>query len=1191
MSSSFSSFNDLKNMFEKRIQNAGKANNNKNVIQKSQTLMDDNPIVQKLKTQRSEVKLKIPNKNEPSKKEIEFNKKEAIQIMIKTDNFKKEDKNKKNIKENKDTKENKDNKEKKNNIQENKEKKITSNLRESKINKNNKDQKKEAKESNALKESIKIKDNKEVKEKAQKKENKNLKDEKNDKNTDKKNIDLKKSLNNLDKKENKKEEKNVINEKTDKEKKIEKQEKEQSPKKNEEKKVESKRESKEIENSNLNIDLKEDYLENLDDFKNKKNYRYNFKNIDRGNYYFKNRYIEEKLNEINKTIKEKINLSRQSSSLINDSNYEKENEKRKCNTEFLLIKEKAIISFNLKKYEESFQYLKNSGVIKNEEEFGTFLLVISGFDKFILGEFLAKEKPPNDTKVVLFSFLNSIDMDFKRVTFLDSLRFLLSRLVLPKDANLILVIMETFSEIIMEKNKNDEEFIRIFKNNDSIYLLISTILALNTMFTRKDIKNMNVIKKEEFKSMNKDIEPSYSDDLYEKLKKEPISLYGDYNEDIYKKLSTLAQVKTKDINSTKLDTLKRVVTQDKDKDDGAFREIESKEINNNNNDKEIEDNNNETKDNNIETNIMEQQYYEFIQDFMDLDIVRKTLRGSYNRKNSFNININLINFNEDDKKLLSKPNKFYRIQGSSTPIIREFIVFEDFKKLAFDKTIDVTKPKYKKFIEISDINDVYLGIDHGENIKKYIKVYPQDKQLSNNFISIIYNNHKEQIDLKTDDTNLAITWYKAMKSLLIKTKNKDEKTKIANSINKLKEIRDKISSIWEENILTHWNDYMKYIIVKIYEKNNYFHNILIPSERQAKLVLLDEKKTLNAKTIEDFLKEINDKLNKNSYNKLEYNEFLCLCYLGFPHKMRKTIWKIGIENNLGFTKSLYMYYQADLNKQKIDFCELDFRYRENSNVQLNPDYKLNQIIIDIIKIRYIFLQEINVQKLDENELMKKVYNITVSFNLIRFDIPYNKGIVSLVYFFLLTGLDEINCFICISNLICSRNIYKLYLGEEESIKKKINFFNKLLKNYAEKVFEHLQKLEINPELYLIPWFERLFTQSLDFHLLLHVFDLYLFNGDYILFQTALTIIKLVEEDLLNLTVSEVFKMLKRLPIKYTELNFFEVFKSFNCIRDEYITWNKNNLLKLQKQEIEIQITKDIYDNSIREIENSSKNEK
>ena len=70
-------------------------------------------------------------------------------------------------------------------------------------------------------------------------------------------------------------------------------------------------------------------------------------------------------------------------------------------------------------------------------------------------------------------------------------------------------------------------------------------------------------------------------------------------------------------------------------------------------------------------------------------------------------------------------------------------------------------------------------------------------------------------------------------------------------------------------------------------------------------------------------------------------------------------------------------------------------------------------------------------------------------------------------------------------------------------------------------------------------------------------------GEYILFQTAITIIKLLEEDLLNLTISEVFKLLKRLPKKYTDLEFFEKFKNYNCISEEFIRWNKHYLLKEQ----------------------------
>ena len=957
------SFNQIKNLLEQRVQN--KANQNQKINKTSKKVIDksnqnikttkkdikkeddeEDDIIQKSQTlevnqymQKKIAMLKLDNnqknkiiKNEPMKKETQVKKNESASIQQKPDNKNKEEKSTKNINNNKD-------KQVKTDVKQNDNKYIKD------TKETNKDKKNENKESKDTK-TPKEKENKESKENKATKSDKKVEGHinKESKEIDQKKENLLISHRIPEIKEDLKQKKNNCLRHTF------------TKKENNDNEEESNIKQKQTFNNIPFISAKS--TEKLNSKKNKSEQSkkgkdkkpYNFDNIKKGNNHFKERYVEEKIDEIELNIKRmtvsgnilKVEKSLPSST-SNINNYEKESEKRKCNTEFLLIKEKAIISFNLKKYEESFNYLKSSGVIKNKAEFGEFLLVISGFDKFILGEFLAKEKPPNDKKEVLFSFINAIDMNYKKINFLDCLRFLLSRLVLPKDANLILVIMETFSHIFYEKNKNDENFIRIFNNNDAIYLLISTILALNTMFTRKDIKNMNIIKKEEFKSMNKDIDPTYADELYETLKQKPISLIGDYNEEIYKKLSALAQVKTKEINSQKLETLKRVISSN----------IEDKEASNDKDNNDDNNNQNKVKDKNqeneqiIEKNIMEQQYYEFIQDFMDLDIVRKTLRGNYYRKKSFNINTNLINFNEEDKKLLSRPNKFYRIQGSSTPTLREYIVFDDFKKLAHDKTIDTTKQKYKKYIEISDINDVYIGIDHGENLKKYIKAYPEEKKLSNNFISIIYNNHKEQIDIKTDDVNLALLWFKAMKSLLIKTKTKDEKIKIANAIDKLKEIRAKIEFIWKEYLSRHWGDYGKYIIVKNYEKYNYFHKILIPSEKQSKFDLLDEKKTLNAKTIEDFLKEIIDRFNKNSNFKLEYYEFSCLCYLGFPHKIRKKMWEICIENNLGLTKSLYLYYQEELNKENIDFCELDFKYRENSNIPLNPDYKLNQIIIDI----------------------------------------------------------------------------------------------------------------------------------------------------------------------------------------------------------------------------------------------------
>ena len=914
-------------------------------------------------------------------------------------------------------------------------------------------------------------------------------------------------------------------------------------------------------------DSRSDSLDNLDidqmmEDQEENDIKYNFKNIDDGKQNIKERYIKEKLEEINTTIQQMSHKKeiekdfnwdiRQSAPLMksksNFENYEKESERRKCETEFLLIVEKAIISFNLKKYLESYKYLENSGVIKNLSEFGKFLLVVNGFDKGILGEFLAKEKPPNQRKTVLNSFITTMDLNYKNNSFLECLRFLLTRIILPKDANLILVIMDTFSEKFFTCNKKDTKFVEIFCNINAIYLLVSTILALNTMFTRKDIKNMNIIKKEEFKSMNKDINANYLDELYEELKKKPISLSDDYNEEIYKKLAPLVLVRNKDMAMKNLDTLSKEKKAEKDDDEED--------------DNENNDTNNEQNNLNMISGV-EQQYFEFVQEFMDLDIVRKTLRGNYNRKKSYSMNTNLLYFNQQDKNLLAKPNKFYKISGSSAPILREFIVFDDFKKLANEKTIEPNQQKFKKFIEINDINDVYIGQGHGDNIKKYIKAYPQEEKLVNNFISIVFNDHKEQLDIKSDNLSLALQWFKAMKSLVIQTKRKKEELKVSKETEKQNEIREKITSIWDEYILLDLDNYMRYIIIKCYEKFNLFQSIIPQPEKISKLDLFDEKKVLNAKTIEDFLKEINDRFERNGKSKLEYQEFSSLCYLGFPHKYRKKMWKIFIGNDLSITKKMYIFYQKDLMENVLDFGDMDLKLRENANVQFSQDFKLNQILMDIIKSRYIFIQEINKQNLDDDELLQMIYNITYVFNIIRSDIPYNKGIVLLAYLFLLAGFSEIKSFKYITNLICSRNIIKFYVGDTDTINKYLKFFTKLLEKYAKEVFDHLNKLEIKPELYLIPWIEKLFTQSLDYDILLHVFDLYIVNGEYILFQTAITIIKLLEEDLLNLTISEVFKLLKRLPKKYTDLEFFEKFKNYNCINDEFVKWNKNNILQEQ----------------------------
>jgi hypothetical protein len=212
----------------------------------------------------------------------------------------------------------------------------------------------------------------------------------------------------------------------------------------------------------------------------------------------------------------------------NEEMFNNKSEYRKYNSLFLLLLEKSIFTFNLKKYDESYNILLQENIINSKQEFGEFLLVVNGYNKYILGTFLAKDKPPNDQKEIINGFINSIDLKFlqksKTNDFLECLRFLLSRIQLPEDSNLILQLMEVYSNCLFNTNKDNKDFISKYSSVNSIYLLISTILALNTMITRKDIKNMNIIKKKQFVEMNNEVDTIEAQNIYEELEKNPISM-------------------------------------------------------------------------------------------------------------------------------------------------------------------------------------------------------------------------------------------------------------------------------------------------------------------------------------------------------------------------------------------------------------------------------------------------------------------------------------------------------------------------------------------------------------------------------------------------------------------------------------------------------------------------------------------
>ena len=873
-----------------------------------------------------------------------------------------------------------------------------------------------------------------------------------------------------------------------------------------------------------NLEMEKDpFTFNENNYKDRK---YDKDTIELGKKFFRFRYIKNKSKKSGD-----INEKKEGDSL-SQNNHDKERSLRKYNSDFILIIEKSILSFNVKNYKESFEFLLSSGIINNKGEYGEILLVVSGFDKFLIGEFLAKQKFPNDEKQVLNNFIEFINMSEQEIKFIDCLRFLFSRLILPKDANLILEIMDKFSINYFDINKKSSDFVDIFKSSDKIYLLVSTILALNTMFTRKDIKIKNVIKKDEFIKMNSEVSKNFLEKLYDELKKNPIIMSDDYNESMYRKLAPLV----KEEETVKLD----------------IKPYKSSNINDENrksnpNEEKIEENNSNNNINKIgekvsKDNALEEQTPEEEEEFDELcdEEPKKDLE-----KKEFSLKTNFQNFTEEDEKILKTPHKFYRITGTNKTSQKEYILSDDKRKLYYDK-------KQRKYYEIKNMVDAFNGINHGHNsnIKKYLKSNPSEEQFSSNFISLIFSSDKDQIDLMADDLESALLWFKSIKSLIIKYGKKSNKDK-----SKLYEaaIKRKCQFLWND-LLKKWDIYGKFLIIKLMERNKY---IFKEDKQNANSI-----KNFTYKSILNYLKNIKSK-KVDKEKEVDYNEFFTIYYAGLPSNIRNKIWQILIGNPCGIIANTYELIKKKI--PNINFNDLEIDIQNNKNYC--QDIISNKIINEIISMKdLIFNKESKNTNNELNLLMTKTYNIARVFFIFRPDIPYNKNIISLIFLFLNIFEDEANIFCNIANLICS-DFLKIFIGDENEIKNYCSFFSGLLKNYLDKIEKHFSKLEISPQLYIVPWFEELFTRTLSYKILLRVFDLYLINGEIVLYQTSLAILNILEEDLLNVTINDVFKILERFPENVPENDLIGKIRDYSCIKKEFFAWKLENELAAQKSDL------------------------
>ena len=835
---------------------------------------------------------------------------------------------------------------------------------------------------------------------------------------------------------------------------------------------------------------------NNEDIKNKTIIlrRYNEETIKLGKQFFKNRYLNKKIqsilqNEKNKKENNTIRL------------FDIEKIKKQYLKLYLNKVEKAIFCFNLKTYMDSYNILLSNEIIETLEEFGEFLLVVNGFDKFILGEFLAKTKKPNENNIILKSFINSIN--FKNTSFIRGFKFFLTRLNLPKDANLILDIMNYFSIVFYNDNINT----KLYKDANSIYLLCSTTLAVNTMFVRTDIKNINKITKEQFIEMNNEVDKDTVINIYDDLKKHNIIWIQDYNEAIYRRLGIIVKEKESDNNTIN-------------------------EKNNNNN----ENNSNNNNDNNDEMN--DQEYEKRINEYKN---------RYFQERKTLVTNSTLHKISNDDYNLLIEGEYFYKFINKFNNGENKYIKLTNDLNIVMLEKKDTKKLDLSKSINILDIKDVIMGI-HNSNLNI------DESEDKNLFFSIIT---KDKIfNFKGKNIEIVAKWHNAIKNLLNAVNNLEKKNdKKCNEENK--KINSLIDNIWI-SVIKNWDFYGNFFLSQIKSKRNYNYNLY-------KTLNIDEEN--DEKKIN--LKDIYNKITNNK--KITKQELFYIYENGIPKKLRNKIWSFLIGNKCGITKDLFNYYlkkieQVDfieLGKNYVKNQKIKINNDESINKLINDILNIgnlfNKEIINcnlvIFKVMDDLYKIIRVFFLYRPDIIynENILFITMIF-LLNGENCYNSfcNLVNLIFqnylgkFYL-----KDNFYISNFELFLSKILKKFCPKGEEHLEK----FEIIPYLFYSDWFESLFSKILNYELIIKLW--DLFLLKGEFILYQSAVAFIILEEENILYLTINEILDLFQKITYNNKIDNIFGIMKKINIE-EDYNLFKI--SYELIKKK----NKYNYLNFEE---------------------------
>ncbi|XP_030234546.1 TBC1 domain family member 12 isoform X1 [Gadus morhua] len=251
-----------------------------------------------------------------------------------------------------------------------------------------------------------------------------------------------------------------------------------------------------------------------------------------------------------------------------------------------------------------------------------------------------------------------------------------------------------------------------------------------------------------------------------------------------------------------------------------------------------------------------------------------------------------------------------------------------------------------------------------------------------------------------------------------------------------------------------------------------------------------------------------------------------LWWHGLPPSVRGRVWSLAIGNDLNITPELY----------DIFLCRVKDRWRCSSETSSVNDSESDggasladrESSLDLIKldISRTFPSLFIFQK--GGPYHEVLHSLLGAYTCYRPDIGYVQG-MSFMAAVLLLNLEEGQAFITFTNLLNKPCQVTFFRVDHQLMLKYFAAFEVFFEENLPRLFRHFLANSLTPDLYLIDWIFTLYSKALPLDVACRVWDVFCRDGEESLFRTALGLLRLYQDVLLQMDFIHMAQFLTRLP--------------------------------------------------------------